>query len=319
MRAVLAAAVDFFQRLNLVELVVAVGVDHPVKAAAVPGDPAAVHHDIQAVERPQQPLRVPDWHVDFLDVNLRGVVADLRRRDAVKVAVLVGGDQAALVILGQRDPRALFALGHDVQQLRLEAVGQAKLLRGGDTRRAAAAFGSPWRTRCPKERHPTRPPPGSCSSRSASKPSVSHPDLRAARAPRVVGIDDLVARGAGGDVELAHQAGDAALVPAAHGDDIAADVEIFFNVRSAGVVPVASGQHLFAVDEGLEAVVAGQGQLGRLGRLVEADHLAEINRLVVLRRTGTPNPTGFLRRSGAGGCRDKKRGHDGQTSACSFR
>ena len=141
MRAMLAAAVDFFQRLNLVELVVAVGVDYPVKAAAVPGDPAAVHHDIQAVERPQQSLRVPDWHVDFLDVNLRGVVADLRRRDAVKVAVLVGGDQAALVILGQRDPRALFALGHDVQQLRLEAVGQAKLLRGGDTRRAAAALG----------------------------------------------------------------------------------------------------------------------------------------------------------------------------------
>ena len=80
----------------------------------MPGDAAAVHHDIQAIERPQQPLRVADRHVDFLDVNLGGTVADLRRRDAVKVAVLIGGDQAALVILGKRDPRALFALGHDV-------------------------------------------------------------------------------------------------------------------------------------------------------------------------------------------------------------
>ncbi len=262
---------------------------------------------------------MPDWHVDFLDVNLRGVVADLRRRDAVKVAVLVGGDQAALVILGQRDPRALFALRHDVQQLRLEAVGQAKLLRGGDTRRAAAAFARLGEHVAPRRDTQLAHLPGVAPAVGVETGRFPSGDLRAARAPRVIGVDDLMARGAGGDVELAHQAGDAALVPGAHGDDIAADVEMFFNVRSAGVVPVASGQHLFAVDEGLEAVVAGQGQLGRQGRLVEADHLAEINRLVVLRRTGTPNPTGFLSRSGVGGCRDKKRGHDGQTCACLFR
>ena len=46
MWAVLAAAVDFFQRLDLVELVVAVGVDHPVKPATVPGNAATVDHDV---------------------------------------------------------------------------------------------------------------------------------------------------------------------------------------------------------------------------------------------------------------------------------
>ena len=70
MWAVLAAAVDFFQRLDLVELVVAVGVDHPVKPTAVPGNAAAVHHDVQAVECPEQPLRVADRRVDSFDVNL---------------------------------------------------------------------------------------------------------------------------------------------------------------------------------------------------------------------------------------------------------
>ena len=223
-RAVLAAAVDFFQRLNLVEFVVAVGVDHPVKAAAVPGDPAAVHHDIQAVERPQQPLRVPDWHVDFLDVNLRGVIADLRRRDAVKVAVLIGGDQAALVIFGQRDPRALFAFRHDVQQFRLEAVGQAKLLRGEGTGRAAAAFARLGEHVAPRRDTQLAHFPGVAPVIVVETGRFPSGDFRAARAPRVVGVDDLMARGAGGDVELAHQAGDAALVPAAYGDDIAADV-----------------------------------------------------------------------------------------------
>ena len=262
MRAVLAAAVDFFQRLNLVELVVAVGVGHAVKAAAVPGDAAAVHHDVQAVERPQQPLRVADRHVDFLDVNLRGIVTDLRRRDAVKMAVLVGGDEAALVILGQRDPRALLALGHDMQQLRLEAVGQAELIRGGDTRSAAAALARLGEHVAPRRDTQLAHLPGIAPAVGVEPQRLPASSLRVARAPRGVGVDDLMARRAGSDVELAHQAGDAAFVPAAHGDDVATDLEMLFHVCGAGVVPVATGENLFAVDESLEAVVAGHRQLG---------------------------------------------------------
>ena len=89
MWAVLAAAVDFFQCLDFVEFVVTVGVDHPVKTATVPGNAAAVDHDVQAVERPEQSMRVADWSVDFFDVNLRGVFTDFWRSDSVEVPVLV--------------------------------------------------------------------------------------------------------------------------------------------------------------------------------------------------------------------------------------
>ena len=53
MWAVLTAAVDFFQCLDLVEFVVTVGVNHPVKTATVPGNAATVDHDVQAVKRPE--------------------------------------------------------------------------------------------------------------------------------------------------------------------------------------------------------------------------------------------------------------------------
>ena len=109
-RAVLAAAVELAQELDLVELVVAVGVAYAIEPALV--YLAAVDDDVQAVERPQQALGLADWHVDRLDLDLDACGADrCGQRDAVQLAVLVRDDQPALGVDGHVDPRALRLLG----------------------------------------------------------------------------------------------------------------------------------------------------------------------------------------------------------------
>ena len=69
-RAVLAAAVELAEQLDLVERVVAVGVADAVEPALVL--PAAVDDDVEAVERPEQALRLADLDVDRLDLRSLG-------------------------------------------------------------------------------------------------------------------------------------------------------------------------------------------------------------------------------------------------------
>ena len=127
MRTVFTSAVDFFQCLNLVEFVVAIGVYHPVKPTTVPGNAAAIDHDVQAVKCPEQSLRMPKRDVNFFDVNPGGVFTNFWRSDSVKMPVLVGGDEAAFVVLRHCHPGALFAFWNNVQQFSLEPFGYLQL------------------------------------------------------------------------------------------------------------------------------------------------------------------------------------------------
>ena len=106
MRAVLAAAFELAEQLDLVELVVAVRCRctryRPLVVLL-----AAVDDDVEAVERPEQPLGLADVDVDRLDLRRRRVAAERRRRDAVELAVLVGDDEPALRVDAHVDPRAL--------------------------------------------------------------------------------------------------------------------------------------------------------------------------------------------------------------------
>ena len=68
MGAVLAVPLDLEEAFGLVEHVVAVGVADPIEAARVLLD--RVDDDIEAVERPEQPLGLADRDRDRLDLDL---------------------------------------------------------------------------------------------------------------------------------------------------------------------------------------------------------------------------------------------------------
>src|SRR5207253_6580791 len=62
MNAVLAAAVELAQQFDFIEAVVAVGIAHAIKTAAG----VLVDHDVEAVERVEESVRLADWHIDGL-------------------------------------------------------------------------------------------------------------------------------------------------------------------------------------------------------------------------------------------------------------
>src|SRR5262249_42429134 len=124
-RAVLATAVDRLELLDRVEHIVVLGRCHAVQPAARP----AVAHDVERVLVPQEALRPGECALLFVllllllgrelrpgywrqlqvqPLYLRLLVgADLARRDADEaLAVLIAGDEPALVVSGQGHPRA---------------------------------------------------------------------------------------------------------------------------------------------------------------------------------------------------------------------
>ena len=118
-RAVLAAAAQDVQALDLVEPVIAVGIGDPIEPAAVPAP--FVDDDVQAVERPEQPVSFADRSVDRRDLDDTAVAPDRRQDDSIELAVLVRHDQAALGIDSHVDPRTLRFPGHGVKLLDHEA------------------------------------------------------------------------------------------------------------------------------------------------------------------------------------------------------
>ena len=110
MHAVLAAAPDLAEELDLVVPVVAIGVAHAIEAVGAP----LVHHHVKAVEGVEQPVGAGEVHSDRLGLD-RTATARGRRRHAIELAVLVRGDQPALRVGAQRHPRALGLLRHRVE------------------------------------------------------------------------------------------------------------------------------------------------------------------------------------------------------------
>ena len=118
--AVFAATLHRLEIFVLVKLVVAIGVGEAMHTGV-----AAVDVHPQRTVRVKQALCTGDVDVEFLDLDL--VAA---RVDPVKALVaLVAGDDAALVVHGDGDPRSLRTLRHGVEQLGFEALGQLEVGR----------------------------------------------------------------------------------------------------------------------------------------------------------------------------------------------
>ncbi len=130
---VIAAAMNLAQQLNLIEHIVAVGVAHAIDAGAGFINPFLTDHDVEAVKRPQQPVRVTDGQRNRLHLHQLQVATDRRRSDPHHAASSVGSDQPPSAVDTHRDPRA-FRFIERMQQFDLETFGHFDRLRLGHRR-----------------------------------------------------------------------------------------------------------------------------------------------------------------------------------------
>ena len=120
MWAVFAATLHRLEVFVLVILVVAVGVGQAMDTGV-----SAVDVHPQSTVRVEQTLCAGNVDIELLDLDL--VTA---RVDPVQPLVaLVAGDDAALVVHTDGNPRSLRTLRHGVEQLGLEALGQLEVGR----------------------------------------------------------------------------------------------------------------------------------------------------------------------------------------------
>ncbi len=136
MRTMLSATSDTPQKFDGVELVVTIGVPHPVqprfKRRGVLAAALHVRHDIQAVERVEQPMRHPEIDVDRLDLSV-ACFPHRGDRDPIQFPVLIRHDQPPLRVDRHRHPRPLDISRHRVQPLDPETGQRVDLVfrRGG--------------------------------------------------------------------------------------------------------------------------------------------------------------------------------------------
>ena len=140
--AVLPTALRTGKLLERIEHVVAVRVAQAVKTLA-----ARMH--IEAVVRPNETLRSGNGDRNLFHRDIRGVRGIGHRDTKESLASLVGGNEPALLILAQRDPRSLLALRHRVEQLGVKSLGDLEssrcrlsLGRGLDLRGAESGNGN---------------------------------------------------------------------------------------------------------------------------------------------------------------------------------
>ena len=146
MRTVFTAAAECAELLDRVERVVLVRVSDAVEPAAG----AAVADDIETVEGPEEALRAGERHRDFFD-HRRPRAVERRGRDPHQALItLIAGDEPALWIGGDADPRAELVLRHDEEPLDLEAVRHGKRC---DSRLRCRRRGGRLRSRGARHRH----------------------------------------------------------------------------------------------------------------------------------------------------------------------
>ena len=146
MRTVFAAATEGAELLDRVERVVLVRVSDAVEPAAG----AAVADDIETVEGPEQTLRRSERHRNFFDHRRPGTVERRGRDPHEALITLIAGDEPALGIGGDADPRAEFVFRQDEEPLDLEAVRHGKRR---DSRLRCRRRGGRLRSRGARHRH----------------------------------------------------------------------------------------------------------------------------------------------------------------------
>ena len=245
----------------------------------------------------EEAVAAEELRVDLGDDGLVGVL----QRDAPEHAALVACDEVTFRRDGERDPRALLRLGHEVQELGLEAGLQDEFLGRGDGsgRRALAALGdrgltierlTPWLFAVFLDER--RRDPGGVVEAGVF-PTLAGLGQRGLPVRPSLGEDGL----AGGEAE-GHR-GDAAVITGEHGERVHADLEVAAHFGGESLGPIIGAAERLAVEPD-HAMVVGSGLQQRLGRdFLQLEGGAEpdfLFRDVVLR---SPDP-GSLRRGDDG-------------------
>ena len=253
----------------------------------------------------EQAVAAEELRVDLGDDGLVGIL----QRDAPEHAALVAGDEVAFGRDGERDPSALFLLGHEMQELGLKAGLQDEFLGSdhGSGRRALAALGDRGLT---IERltpglfavllDESRGGPGGVSEAGVF-PALARVDE--GRLPVRAGFsEDGLAR-----AKTEGQRGDTAIVTSEHGDRVHAGLEVAADLGVESLRPIVGAAERLAVEPD-DAVIIGGGLQQRLGRdFLQFEGGAEpdfLFRDVVLR---APNPRSLRRGD------DGTEAKDGQT------
>ena len=252
------------------------------------------------VKRPvgeEQAVAAEELSVDLGDDGLVGIL----QRDAPEHAALVAGDEVAFRRDREGDPGALFRLGHEMQELGLEAGLQDEFLGSGhgSGRSTLAALGDRGLT--VERRTPrllavlldeSRGGPRGVSEAGVF-PALARVDE--GRLPVRAGFsEDGLTRG-----ETEGQRGDTAIVTCEHGDRVHAGLEVAADLGVESLRPIVGAAERLAV-EPHDAVIIGGGLQQRLGRdFFQFEGAAEpdfLFRDVILR---APDP-GSLRRGDDG-------------------
>jgi hypothetical protein len=276
---VLTVPLEGLEQLGLAEAVVAAALGAPqagLELAAAVGD-----DHVQRVEGVQQSVRASGQPRELLDARHRAV----REGHAVQRAVLVAGEDATAVVEAHRDPGALGALRHAVEQLGAETLRQLQFL-GGERAHGGEQDG----------RRSLAPHAGAQIAQAHRRLPGSESGLLGR--PRVLGggepgrVAGDAARGAVGEFQVqgAVHARRAALVLGADRNRVVTRLEVLCHVGVDGRFPIVVLQHARAVDVDLEEVVGGTGQSRGRGQALQAKALLEARDLVLARVLAGPDP-----------------------------
>ena len=238
-------------------------------------------------------MRADDLGGEFF--HLRGRLGTGGRRgEAEERAVLVGADEAAAGIDRHGHPRALFALGDEVDAVDAETVDRAKLGRGGGAVEHVA--------------------PGGDAGGADDMHGLEGCGFGRGGGPIRAGFHEVHALARVVDGESQQQPGGAAVVGGFDAQGVDAGFQERLDVGAHGRAPVVEPAGLEIVDEDPRVVVAGEFQRGGADVGVGVEGVEKDDLFVGGRGRSEPDP---LRRGGGGdGQQEEEKG--GETAGRMF-
>ena len=275
-QSVLAPAAHGDELLDVVVLVIAVRILESVEAIFLP---VLVDHDVEAVEGMEQTVRLAHGHTQSFRLGFLGHI------HPIEAAILIGSDEATLVINGEGDPGALFVFGDDVELFDGEAVGDGDVL--GLNGNAAAAFLAGLGLSIERE------PPWSISVLGDHDCRFPFFGSGGRGFPCRTRFEDQFLHVRQFDRELRDQASAAALVACIDLKFIRlTGLDELCCVHLSRVLPIGIRSNELAVQVGLGPVVAGDAELRKMGVVREIEALAEGNLLAIAGLLRQPDPLG---------------------------
>ena len=278
--AVLAAAIALADELGLVELVVAIGVRQAPQALVG----HLIVHQVKAAKGVEQSVGTAEGFAagavrkrQRLHLGLL-LFPDRGQGDAIDAAVLVAGDESALVVLGHCHPGAFLGLGHRVEEFHGKARYDldAFTFENGCATATARQGLAPWLRSVGRDLH--------------GRLEILAPG----RGGRPVGsrLDHGLFPVHGLDFQRRHEPGHGTFIPRVEAQFVVTCLEELAEIDLRRLSPIGVLPDLGSIEVGGRAVVTGEGKLGGEDRLVDLECFTEGRLFSVLGGFADPDPLG---------------------------